>query len=164
MPKTYEPIATTTLGSSAADITFTSIPGTYTDLIIQGSAGSTSSTLNRAIRIQFNTDTGNNYSFTSLYGEASAGYSYRSSNVGYINAVEAIGYSSDWSAVTIQVLNYANTTTNKTTVGRGGSKDQVSADVGLWRSTAAITSIKLFLNADSFRSGTVLTLYGIKAA
>jgi hypothetical protein len=163
MPATYQPIATTTLGSAAADITFTSIPGTYTDLIIQGSAGSTSSTLNRGIRIQFNADTANNYSFTSLYGEASAGYSYRSSNVGYINAAEAIGYSSDWSAVTIHIPNYSNTTTNKSILGRGGTKDQVSADVGLWRSTAAITSIKLFLNADSFRSGTTLTLYGIKA-
>ena len=162
MPATYQPIATTTLSSSASDITFASIPGTYTDLIIQGLAGSTSSTLNRAIRIQFNTDTANNYSFTSLYGEASAGYSYRGSNISYINTVEAIGYSSDWSAVTIQIQNYSNTTTNKTTLGRGGTKDQVSADVGLWRSTAAITSIKLFLNADSFRSGTILTLYGVK--
>ena len=32
MATTYEPIATTTLGSAAASITFSSIAGTYTDL------------------------------------------------------------------------------------------------------------------------------------
>ncbi len=34
MPKTYEPIATTTLGSAAATVTFSTIPGTYTDLVL----------------------------------------------------------------------------------------------------------------------------------
>lgn len=164
MPATYEPIATTTLTSSAADITFSSIGGTYTDLIIQGSVGSTSATGNRGIRIQFNGDTATNYSHTSLYGELSAGYSYRTSNTTYINIIEAISYASDFSAATIQIMNYSNTTTNKTVLGRGGSKDQVSGDVGLWRSTSAITSVKLFLNSDSFRTGSTFTLYGIKAA
>ena len=34
MPATYEPIASTTLGSDAANVEFTSLSGTYTDLIV----------------------------------------------------------------------------------------------------------------------------------
>lgn len=166
MPKplgTYALIDSTTLGSNAADVTFSNIPSTYTDLIIQGSVGSNSSTLNRTIRLQFNGDTGSNYSHTSLYGEASAGYSYRLSNVTYMNMVEAISYSSDFSPFSIQIMDYSNSTTNKSAIGRGGSKDLASLDIGLWRSTSAITSIKLFLNSDSFRSGSTFRLLGLTA-
>jgi len=62
---TYEPIATTTVsGSSTSTVTFSSISGTYTDLVIIGNLGS--QTTNAFPYLQFNGDTGSNYS-ASMY-------------------------------------------------------------------------------------------------
>jgi hypothetical protein len=63
---TYEAIATQTLGSAAASVTFSSIPGTYTDLVIvctplRVTAGA------EELVFQFNSDTGSNYSINNSY-------------------------------------------------------------------------------------------------
>jgi hypothetical protein len=61
--------------------------------------------------------------------------------------------------------NYSNTTTNKTVlVQRTDAAKEANAQVGLWRSTAAINTIQLGLDSGTFNSGTVLTLYGIASA
>jgi len=78
---TYEPIATTTVSnSSTSTVTFSSISGTYTDLIIIGNLGS--ETTNAFPYLQFNGDTGSNYSYTQLYGNGngSSAATARSSN------------------------------------------------------------------------------------
>lgn len=156
MARTYEPIATTTLGSSAASYTFSSIPSTYTDIILIANAKGTSA---ESIKMQFNGDTGSNYSFTYVVNTASG----RATNTafalgGYVNTTENI-------VSIVNIQNYANTTTYKTTVDRrGGASNFVGMDVSLWRSTAAITSILLAPEAGSFAAGSTFTLYGIKAA
>lgn len=164
MPKTYEPIATTTLGSAAADITFSSIPNTYTDLVLVISTGSNTAT-NRTLYGQFNADTGSNYSATLLNGDGSAAASSRASNSTFMYLAAALGTGSSLGVTIMHFMNYSNTTTNKTMLSRDNNAGfEVRAYVNLWRSTAAINSIKLYLNADSLRAGTVATLYGIKAA
>ena len=69
---TYTPIATTTLGSAASSYTFSSIPGTYTDLVLVVSGKySTGTTGTTTVQIQVgNTslDTGANYSIVYLNG------------------------------------------------------------------------------------------------
>jgi hypothetical protein len=157
MPATYEPIATTTLGSSASSVTFSSIPGTYTDLILVVNGTSTATNGNE---MQFNGDTGNNYSFTLLYGTGSAAVSSRNSNISFAYA----GRTNTNQSVSItQIMNYANTTTYKTVLTRASSNgDIVMGNVSTWRSTSAITSL-VYAGA-TFNSGTVFTLYGIKAA
>jgi len=77
MPSTYTPIATTTLGSAASSVTFSSISGAYTDLVLVG-AGTLASNL--YLNVKFNNDTGSNYSRTELYGDGSSAASYRESN------------------------------------------------------------------------------------
>ena len=62
MASTYEPIATTTLGSAASSITFSSIPATYTDLRLVLVHTPSASTGNA--QMQFNSDTATNYSYT----------------------------------------------------------------------------------------------------
>jgi len=157
MAATYEPIATTTLGSAQSSVTFSAISGSFTDLvlIIDGSF-----TAGGGIDTQFNGDTGSNYSRTRIYGTGAGVVSNRSTNAGTISH----GYiSTSRSNTIINIFNYANTTTYKTSIGRGNAADaRVQADVGLWRSTAAITSITLF--GGTFTIGTTFTLYGIKAA
>lgn len=160
---TYEPIATNTLGSAAASVTFSSITGTYTDLVIVCNAKSNGSA---SMRMQFNSDTGTNYSSTQLSATTGDGTvnSARFSNVDDIR----IGYyqnglsTTDFLPCIIQIQNYSNSTTYKTALGR--SAQQSVATVGLWRSTSAITAVKLYPATDNFSTGSTFILYGISAA
>ena len=166
MPSTYTPIATQTLGSATATVTFSSIPSTYTDLvlIISGRVSSTTGNNNTAIR--FNGDSGNNYSMTRLTGDGLAAASDRVSNTSYAGwALVANSSSSEFSPIIYNIQNYSNTTTNKTLIGRGNWTAQfVSATVSMWRNTTAITSIDITQTGTNWVVGSTFTLYGVKSA
>jgi hypothetical protein len=159
MSSTYEKIATTTLGSATATVTLSSIPATYTDLvlIINGTiVGADGGNL-----VRYNGDTGNNYSYTQMYGTGSATASNRDSN---ISNMQLGRQGSVQSTSIINVQNYSNTTTYKTAIARGSNTGGiVVAQVGLWRNTAAINSIAVSNESGNFNSGCTFTLYGIKA-
>ena len=161
MPTTYEPIATTTLSSAQSSVTFSSISGSYTDLVIVLN-GALSSGL-AGLSVEYNGDTTvGNYSYTRLQGNGTTASSSRAT------ADKAIGFVAQDSCMTIiNVNNYSNSTTYKTTLTRTNSNYSSDARTGsyvaLWQSTAAITSIKLFASVN-FNSGFTFTLYGIKAA
>ena len=158
MAKTYEKIATQTLGGTATSVTFSSIASTYTDLVlIFAGKGSTGGNMT----LQFNSDTGTNYSSTILYGDATAPGSVRGSNQSSMN-IGSVG--TDISTDILQVMNYANATTNKTVLGRYSRADEVGSKVGLWRSTSAITNIVVAISGGNFAIGSTFTIYGIKAA
>lgn len=157
MPATYEPIATTTLGSAAVSFTFSSIPSTYTDLeLVFAGTDSAFGSLN----IQLNGDTATNYSYTILTGDGTTAASSRGTSVAQMN----LGVTGTSQSVSkFFFMNYANTTTYKTVLGRGNiASNQVRAGVGMRRNTAAITSITV--QGTSLQIGSTLTLYGIKAA
>ena len=158
---TYTPIATTTLGSAAASYTFSSIPSTYTDLVVvfNGTAASTT-----ALGIQFNSDTGTNYSCTVLRGTGTGADSYRASSQTLISVDHTVT-STDGVAI-INIMNYANSTTYKTVLTRNGAATSyVQTEVGLWRSTSAINTIKLSaVDGTGFNTGTSFSLYGIASA
>jgi hypothetical protein len=164
MPATYEPIATTTLTSANNTVTFNSISGTYTDLrlVIQAKYSDSQS---QFTTMTFNNDTASNYSNTLLIGNGSTATSERESNKNGFNIMYT-GGASQWFMTTIDVFNYANTTTFKTTLFRDNVIDtRVEARVGLWRKTPeAITSIKFYDQFANFITGSTFTLYGIKAA
>jgi hypothetical protein len=166
MPKTYEPIATTTLGSAAATVTFSSITGTYTDLVLVISARMSGGGGASAIQAQFNSDTASNYSFTLMTGDGSSATSSRGSSQTQAAVGLATDAAGEWSSNIIQVMNYSNTTTNKTVLARAGiAGDRTRAIVSLWRSTSAITSILIINNGSvNFVAGSTFTLYGIKSA
>jgi hypothetical protein len=159
MTATYESIATTTLGSAAASVTFSTIPGTYTDLVIVFNGVSTAASFIK--RIKFNGDTGANYSATALYGTGSSAASARYSE----SWLDVVNAGTNDAMTIIHIMNYSNTTTNKTYLSRHSSAAaSTEAVVGLWRSTAAITSVLIEGNSgNQFASGCVFTLYGIKA-
>jgi len=162
---TYTPIATTTLGSAAASYTFSSIPSTYTDLILIVN-GYTNHTGNQQIYFQPNADAGSNYSWTRIYGDGTSAGSDRATSVGSgASGASISNSSSDISTVIFNILNYANTTTYKTTLYRSNiAGAQVNAGVQLWRSTAAISSLKLAIPNSTYATGTTFTLYGIASA
>jgi hypothetical protein len=162
---TYTPISSQTLGTAAATVTFSSIPSTYTDLILIISATASSSSDNgQDIQATFNSDTGSNYSWTQVYGTGSAAGSNRGSNQTYMkfglanNAYPPVGI--------VHINNYANSTTYKTSlVRRDDAGYYPVAVVNLWRSTSAITSISLkYASAINFIAGSQFTLYGVTAA
>ena len=169
MAITYEPIATTTLGSAAASITFSSISGSYTDLILVGN-GYLATQDGYAPRITFNSDTGNNYSFTQLGGDGTNASSTRSSNRANIPMAWLSGWDSTSTQLGMfiaQIMNYSNATTYKSVLSRAsqpnGTYPAAEAIVGLWRSTSAITSIVIAADIATFATGSTFTLYGIKA-
>ena len=157
MAITYEPISTYTVGSPQASYTMSSIPATYTDLVLIIQATTISANYN----LRFNGDTGTNYSDTSLWGNGSSAASYRSSN----NTVIGLTYTSSGAPISrIQIQNYSNSTTYKTVLTRqDDSVNATGGNVGLWRNTAAINSITI-VSTGNIPTGTTLTLYGIKAA
>lgn len=166
MAATYEKIATNTLGSTSSSVSFTSISGAYTDLRIVILTGQ--NPLNNAITWQYNSDTGNNYSNTSLFGNGSSAISTRASTQPRISGFGDLGSSAVNSLVKIDIMNYSNTTTYKTAIGKFDSlpKSRTGINVSLWRDTSAITSITFtFENGtDNFSTGSTFTIYGIKAA
>lgn len=172
MPITYETVATTTLSSAQGSVTFSSISGNYTDLVlVTVTTGDRASNVD-SLAIRFNSDTGSNYSYTYLAGEVNTGViSGRASNQTNIWCGNFTSNNvNNPSSVIIQIQNYSNTTTNKTTLSRGnpmagGGYTAVNANVGLWRNTAAITSVTVRSETgNNFKSGSTFTLYGIKAA
>ena len=160
---TYTPIATTTLGSATASYTFSSIPSTFTDLVLITN-GTISTTADASMYWRVNGDTSTNYSATRVSGDGTSAASYRETNqtaalAGFVGNVSP-------SVQIFNFMNYANTTTYKTAITRGSySAKNVGAFVGLWRSTAAINSITVTsLGSGNLDVGSTFTLYGIQAA
>ena len=158
MATTYEPIATTTLSTTASSIEFTSISGSYTDLVLVGEGTTSTET---TLRLQFNSDTSSNYSSTYLLGDGSAASSGRWSNQ---TVMYLFNWKTDRSNLICYINNYSNTTTYKTALTRVNTTSGYAvANIGLWRSASAITSIKISHSAN-FNSTTQFTLYGIASA
>lgn len=156
----YEVISTQTLGSAVATVTFSSIPQTYTDLVLVFNGTDSSGT--NAFRVQLNGDTATNYSGTDLDGDGTSATSSRFTSIDYIRGG---GISTTNGTAILQFQNYSNTTTYKTVLGRYGTPASSSDTwVNLWRSTSAISSILILINAVNYAAGSTFTLYGIKAA
>lgn len=169
MAVTYEPIYTTTLGSAQSSVTLNSFSG-YTDLVLVSNMRSTSSG-NQEFQINFNSDTGSNYSYTRLAGDGSSAFSDRGSNRTYIDGGYMPGSNSTSGVFGLNIcsiMNYSNSTTYKTAIYRwndaGAVNAYAAAEVALWRSTSAITSITLKMSSGNLDIGSTFTLYGILAA
>ena len=166
MATTYEKIATTTLSSTSATITFSSIAASWTDLklVFVGTAN----TAALANRITFNGDTASNYSWTVLSGNGTAASSTRYTAQLRLETAENSSLSTTIPKMfMMDIFSYAGSTfktalTSNAYDANGSGASE--AFVGLWRSTSAITSITLTTSTNLYAVGTTATLYGIKAA
>lgn len=160
---TYSLIASTTASGSANSVTFSSITGTFTDLVIVLNTGNGA---NSDVRIRLNSDTGSNYSRTALTGNGSTASSFRNSSQTYIE-VDSNGFSSTsiQQNIILNILDYSNATTYKTVLSRANNASYgTDAIVGLWRSTSAITSIEVYnSNSSNWLANSTFKLYGIQA-
>ena len=165
MTATYEPIETQTLGTAVASVTFSSIPQTYTDLVLIANSSTTTVASSEINKMTFNSDTATNYSTTTLAGNGSSAASFRATSQAYIRAGRNTANGESYFVPNkIQIMNYANTATFKTAIAQGPEAGAyIENDVGLWRSTSAITSVTLTAGLNNYKVGSTFTLYGIKA-
>jgi hypothetical protein len=166
---TYTPIASTTIGTAVASYTFSSISGSYTDLVLIASVQLSAS--GQSFNYQYNGDTNTNYSLTILKGNGTSATSDRRSSINYQLAAGwdagLPSSGSSYATAIININNYSNSTTYKTSICRGSNAagGDVTSTVCLWRNTAAITSITCYSGASAnLAVGTTLALYGIVAA
>ena len=166
MPATYEPITTTTLGTAASTITFSSIAGTYTDLRVVLVANST--TAGASPYYRFNNISTLTYSTTYIAGNGATASSSRTTNQFYIMAGNTVSTSTTIPVfVTFDVLSYAGSTHKTslyTTSNDLNGSGVVERGVGLWQGTNAITRIDVALSGSTMAAGTTATLYGILKA
>jgi hypothetical protein len=167
---TYESIATTTLGSNQNTVTFSSISGTYTDLVAVLSARSVSGAATDGLALRVNSDSSALYSTTFLRGDGGSASSGRNTGDTYYRFLNDVvagsgSASGTFGATILNFQNYSNTTTFKTIISRGNlAVSGTQAVVGLYRSTNAITSISFIGYGGDFVTGSTFSLYGIKSA
>ena len=170
MPVTYKKIASVTVGAGGqASIDFTSIPSTYTDLVLKWSVRSTNSARDTAF-IKFN-GSSTSYSGRELRGYDGTNVNSTTSATSYFDMNRVGGgttYTNIFTNSEFYIPNYAGNTnksvsfdstleSNETT----GAQQYDSLAAGLWSNTAAINQITLTLNSGSFTQYSTATLYGI---
>ncbi len=164
MPITYEPISTTTLGSTSAQIDFTSIPQTYTDLVLVTNLIVTGSGYPW---MTVNGNTSNIYSNTILRGTGSSVISSRNSNS--TEWYFTTGYDTFGVPIlaTINFFSYTSSS-NKTALVQNAGATQTTTPISVSalvaRTSSAITSISLIKGSSTWSAGSTATLYGVKNA
>ena len=165
MANTYVAIATTTVGSGGAStIEFTSIPATYTDLLLTYStrqnAGNAPSLL-----VKFN-NSSSNFSIRYLQGSGSSAYSGTSPSNYAGNSDGSSNTASTFASGTMYIPNYAGSSNKSYSVDdvqeNNATEAYATLIAGLWSQTAAINQITLYNASNSFVQYSTATLYGIK--
>jgi hypothetical protein len=174
MPSSRILISSNVLSSTAASVTFSAIPSTYTDLVLRYSARTNEADYYNDTKITFNGSTASNYSVTLLYGSPPNDYSsLRGSNAAnlgrsYINANSST--SNTFASGEVYLPSYT-TSQNKPIGGFSATENNtansyqtlIAATAGLFRDTTAISSITMAAQGSTlFVSGSSFYLYGIK--
>ena len=168
----YESIATVSVGSGGvANVEFTSIPSTFEHLQIRLIARNTENDTGAGadLRMQLNGDTGSNYASHNLRGDGASATATAASSQAQMRLSVTIrdGRTANaFNAGVIDILDYTSTNKNTTVRSLDGydsnGAGQIYFSSGLYNSTNAITSIKLFADAFNFAQYSTFALYGIK--
>lgn len=161
----YESIATVTVGAgNASSIDFTSITGTYKHLQLRCFLRNT--TALASLLMNFNSDSGSNYARHRLSGDGSTASAAAATSATYMGLGDIPTTSSTFYTSVIDILDYSNTSKNKTVRNLYGYDLNGSGEVGirsnLWASTSAITSISVTPGSNQFAQYSQIALYGVK--
>ena len=165
LPSTYTLISSNVLSSSAASVTFSAIPSTYTDLVVRASIRCSAGAAEDTLFVTVNGDTSSNYSRTRLQGNGSTASSARTTsatniNVGGVNA--GTSTSDTFTNLELYIPNYTSTTSDPISIDSAAENNTTAAtrlvNAALYRGSSAITSITF---GDNFVSGSSFYLYGI---
>jgi hypothetical protein len=169
----YELISTTVLGSSAASVTFSSlntVAAAYKHLQLRMVYASNTGGNGTYVRAQFNGDGGSNYAYHYLYGQGSSALSTAGTSQTSMSfsPLSGTGSSTQADAVIADILDFSNTSKNKTTriLAGGPGSGSINLVSNAWFSTAAVTSLSLLAysqgSASTFGTGARFSLYGLK--
>lgn len=158
----WTPLANITLGSAQASVTFSSISGTYRDLVLVCHYLAASSGSYPVIR--FNSDTSDaNYRFVEVVGNGTSASSSSGNGLYFGNNYQPSDNTNP-QPVVIQILDYSATDKHKTALLRTNASTQgVSILAGRWANTAAITSITINGNFVNIAAGSSFALYGVSS-
>ena len=171
MPDTFIKIASVTVGSGgASSIDFTSIPSTYTDLVLKLSLRGSTTAGNQTAYIQYNNDTTlGNYSGRYVFGDGASASSSSTTSYNFLgSAADAGATASTFNSVDLYIPNYAGSTQKSSSVDMARENNATSTYIvqalyaNLWTGTAAISSFKVFIFSGNFDQYSTATLYGIK--
>ena len=169
----YESISTVTVGAGgAADVTFSSIPSTYTHLQIRGIVKTAFANNQDGLNVQYNGATGSSYNYHYLGGNGSATYAGGNSSAQtFMQTVSIAGNNNAnvFGVIVLDILDYANTNKYKVQRALGGTDSNGAGVIemwsGLYMATTAISSIKLYsYNGSNINQYSSFALYGIKGA
>jgi hypothetical protein len=170
MPNTMTLIASSTVGSGGSSaFDFTSIPSTYTDLLIKVSGRINVAAVDAHIYLTFNNDSSNSYSMRLVRGNGSAASSYSETSETSMNFYATINgnstTSNTFSNTEIYIPNYAGSAAKSVSLDAVQENNATTAwanlFAGRWSGTSAITSVKLTGSASYMQYSTAY-LYGIK--
>jgi hypothetical protein len=167
----FDLLETQVLGTAAASVTFSSLSAyaaTYQHFQLRVTARMSFSDPERSLVLRFNADTASNYNNHGLYGSGSSvGTFYFADTYISIGSFPAANATANaFGPGVIDILDPFETTKNKTVRSLAGTPTtpQVSLRSGLWRNTAAVSSITLLDPTSNLVTGSRFSLYGIKAA
>jgi len=169
---TYTLISSNVLSSSAASVTFSAIPATYTDLVLRYAARSTLNSTDTYVT--FNGSSATNYSATFVGANTTTAASSRETSATYANNIWTMNRStttaSTFSSAELYIPSYT-VSQNKPFSGTGVIENNsattgfnLAATAMLWRVTSAITSITITPETGSFVADSSFYLYGISNA
>lgn len=170
VPPNFNLIQTYTLSSAQSSVTFSSIPSTYTHLQLRWIGKTDRPETDDVTLVQFNSDTGSNYSWHWLRGNGTVAAAGATSNASSIaiqyGATGDSGASNIFAGAVIDILEYKNTNMYKTIRSSQGldlnGSGWIYLTSGNWRNTNAITSITLDQQYGSnFKQYSRFSLYGI---
>jgi hypothetical protein len=172
MPATYTLISSNVLTTTAASVTFSAIPSTYTDLVVRMSIRSSTSATSAGLLITCNSDSSALYSSTDLKGDGTSSSSSRMSNQNSMylsfDANAATSTSNTFSNLELYLPSYTSTASKPmssiTAMENNATTAFLQAFATLYRNTTAISSITISFDAGNFVSGSSFYLYGISNA
>ena len=173
MATTYTLISSNVLSSSAASVTFSSIPATYTDLVLRWSTRCDAAQPDMFVR--YNSDSATNYSRVEVYMSGSTVYngiaSSQTSQYQTGSNDRSDNTANTFSNGEVYIPNYTSTTSkpvSRFNVAEDNStssfRSYVVAGAHLYRNSSAISSIVISPASDNFVSGSSFYLYGISNA
>jgi hypothetical protein len=173
MPNTYKAISTITVGSGGQSaLEFTNIPNTYTDLQIKLSGRDNYSSTRGSVNLTFNSTTsGYRWMLLRFIDAASSPTTDDADSASWIDAgrsVSANATSNMFNGTDIYIFNYLSSEYKRVlhysiTPNDSSTVHFLSNGTGLWKNTAAITSIKIEPQpSQNWVQYTTATLYGIK--
>lgn len=167
MATTYTLISSNVLTGSAASVTFSSIPSTYTDLVLRISARTDRASFPEDYaKIEFNGST-SNLSSRILYGFGGSSGSTNDGSMVYGAVNGGSSTSNTFGNAEYYIPSYTASQNKPISISsvteNNGTTAVIYEVAGLWSNTSAITSIKLLsYYSANFVSGSSFYLYGIK--